>query len=1221
MGRKDKQISQENSSHMQLGLQMRQARQQKGISITEMAKQLNYTKSHLSAVETGNGRPSSELVEGYETILELAPGSLTSALSGSPSRVNRRLAFRHDLRVMPARSTRKPKNSLIEINENEPSSEPVYPLPTFPREQQDLGEVPQVEHFYGREKERGELVDWILEDRCRAISLSGFGGIGKTSLAALVVRQIKDHFTFILWRSLHNAPKPEDILADCIVHFSNQERINLPEKIDERISLLITYFRRNRCLLILDNLESVLKEASKAGQYKEGYEGYGQLIQRVGELEHQSCLLITGREKPEEFIPLEGKKLPLRSMSLPGVDLAEGKKILQDEELEGDNAAWEQLINLYAGNPLALKLVAEPIRDLFGYSIAAFLQQEQVVVGDIVTLLDQQFERLSPQEQEIIYWLAIDREDVALDSLYSDIIRTVPSRDLLESFMSLKRRSMIENRGKALFGLQPAILEYVTNRLVKLVCAEIQSGDINLLASHALIKAQAKDYVRDTQVRLILSPIMDWLHTTLGLEESKARLKQILTRLHSPAWQIPNYAAGNILNILLSLQSQTDTVISLMDYDFSGLTIYQAYLQGATLTDMNFAFSDLRKSVFTDTFGNIIAVTVIDSPVGELLAAGCVNGEVRVWKTEGAVPLMNLQGHTDWVRAVSFNHDGTQLASSSEDQTIRLWDLATQQCINILTGHADFVWSVAFSPDGNILASGSEDQTIRLWDIQTGECIGQLEGHTNGVWSVAFSPDGKLLASGSKDHTIRLWDIASRQCTGTLEEHTHSVCAVAFSPTGKILASGSEDQTIRLWDIETQQCFKQLREHANLVLSVTFSPDEEGAYLASASSDQTVRIWEVESGKCLKVLHGHKSWVRSVAFSSDGQKIMSGCDDQTIRIWEVNSGQCLKKLQGYANWIYSVAFSPDGKYLANGSEDQMVYIWDVANRALHKKLPGHTNRVRSVDFSPDSTLLVSGSDGQTIYLWDVKAGQPFKKLQGHANWMIYSVAFKPGGDVIASGGDVAVRLWRVQTRECFKTLPGHTDWIWSVVFSPDGSLLASGSEDKTVRIWDANTGHCLHILHHTNRVRSVAFNPHETVLASGGEDKIVHLWDLPTGQSLHQLSHPHHVRSVSFSPDGSLLACGCDDKKIYVWDIHSAQLAKTMLGHTNGIYSVSFHPSGALIASGSHDGTIKLWNLSTGQCVETLKNDLPYERMDITALKGITEAQRLGLKELGAIEQ
>ena len=82
MGRKDKIISIRSTEPPSLGAKLRQARQQKGITLTAMAERLKYTKSHLSAVENGVGRPSQELVESYERALELEPGEFTRTSNG-----------------------------------------------------------------------------------------------------------------------------------------------------------------------------------------------------------------------------------------------------------------------------------------------------------------------------------------------------------------------------------------------------------------------------------------------------------------------------------------------------------------------------------------------------------------------------------------------------------------------------------------------------------------------------------------------------------------------------------------------------------------------------------------------------------------------------------------------------------------------------------------------------------------------------------------------------------------------------------------------------------------------------------------------------------------------------------------------------------------------------------------------------------------------------------
>jgi WD40 repeat protein len=66
---------------------------------------------------------------------------------------------------------------------------------------------------------------------------------------------------------------------------------------------------------------------------------------------------------------------------------------------------------------------------------------------------------------------------------------------------------------------------------------------------------------------------------------------------------------------------------------------------------------------------------------------------------------------------------------------------------------------------------------------------------------------------------------------------------------------------------------------------------------------------------------------------------------------------------------------------------------------------------------------------------------------------------------------------------------------------------------------------------------------------------------------------------------------------------------------------VVFSPGGEILASSGYDGTIKLWDSQTGACLRTLRNDRPYERMNITQVQGLTEAPKAALKLLGAIEE
>src|SRR6266496_4395169 len=170
----------------------------------------------------------------------------------------------------------------------------------FPRV--DWAEALDTSRFAGREVEVAELSQWIVQERCRLVTLVGMGGIGKSMLASLQAR---------------------------------------------------------RCLLVLDNLETLLESGDRAGNYLPGYEGYGRLIQRLAESAHQSCVLVTSREKPKEIEPLEGVRSPVRTLRLGGVDEQAAQELLSDKGLSGTSLAWQGLVSSYAGNPLALKIVAQ----------------------------------------------------------------------------------------------------------------------------------------------------------------------------------------------------------------------------------------------------------------------------------------------------------------------------------------------------------------------------------------------------------------------------------------------------------------------------------------------------------------------------------------------------------------------------------------------------------------------------------------------------------------------------------------------------------------------------------------------------------------------------------------------------------------------------------------------------------------------------------------------
>ncbi|OUL28577.1 NB-ARC domain-containing protein [Nostoc sp. 106C] len=1105
---------------------------------------------------------------------------------------------------------------------------------------QDWGEAIDVSVFYGRTEELATLKQWIINDHCRLITLIGLGGIGKTALSVKLAQLLQTEFNYLIWRSLRNAPPIHELLNDLIKFLSNQET-NLPENLDSKISCLIQYLRAERCLLVLDNVESILSSDKRAGGYRQGYEGYGHLIRCLGETNHQSCLLLTSREKPRGIRIKEGIKSPIRSLRLSGLTGREAEKVLAEKGFNISEKQCQSLVDLYAGNPLALKIVGTTIHELFDGNITQFLEQGTIVFGDISDLLDQQFHRLSTLEQQVMYWLAINREWVSFRELQADIIPAVSLKDLLETLESLQLRSLIEkNSGD--FTQQPVVMEYVIDYFMEQICQEIQIEEIELFDKCALIKATAKDYVRNAQVRLILKPIAEQLLNLFGTPENVANsLNQILSKLKSGTPRKPGYAAGNILNLLWQLQ------INLSGYDFSNLTVWQAYLQDMNLHRVNFTNANLSKSALTRTLGGVLSATF--SPDGKLLATS-IDREICLWSVANIQQIITYISHTNWVQSLAFSPDGQILASGSNDQTVRLWNVHTGQCLKTLRGHKSWVQSLAFSPDGQILASGSNDQTVRLWCVDTGECLRSLSGHRNRVIFTTFTPNGQTLITGSEDQTVRLWDVNTGACLRVLEIPINWVLSIALSPDGQTLATGSDRTTVKFWDIATGECISTLPDYDSYVWTVTFSPD--GKTLVTGSEDKTVKIWDVFTGKCLQTLYedsdlstgSYASRIWLVTINPDGHSLLSVNENQTMKLWDIRTGQCLRTVSGYINWILSVAFSPDGQILASSSQDQRVRLWDVKTGQCLRILQGHTNLVSSVTFASQningytygrsitsseeigkqqkSTILATSSDDTTIKLWDVTTGECLQTLWGHNSW-VHCISFSPNGQILASGSrDQTVKLWDWHTGECLHTLAGHIGEVKTIAFSSCGRFLASGSYDNTIKLWNLSTGICLQTLSgHSDWVLSVMFTHSADILASASGDQTIKMWDVNTGQCLQTLkAHTYRVRTIAFSPDGKILASGSDDQTVKLWEISRSVVLKTFQGHHKAVRSIAFSANSLVLVSSSEDETMKLWDVETGECLKTIRIDRPYEGMNIKNAIGLTTPQKNTLKALGAVE-
>ncbi len=1205
---------------------------------------------------------------------------------------------------------------------------PIEPLPV-PRPRVDWGDALAVPIFYGREEELALLSQWIVQERCRVVSVLGMGGIGKSALSGGLMYQLAGGtgqavgtvpcacpFEVVIFRSLRDAPPCEVLLDDCLQVLSSQlhsgqlaGQAQGAVPMEQRISLLLSYLRKMRVLVVLDNLESLLEAGDPRGHLRPGFEGYGLLLRRVAETSHQSCWLVTSREKLADLRHLESKHSPVRSLRLTGLDDVACKQLFVEKEVVGTEAERERLIEIYGGNPLALKIVAETIFDLFGGEIGLFLAEETLIFGGIADLLSEQFVRLSALEKTVLCWLAIAREPMTLDELLELLVSPLPRIQVLEAVDGLRRRSLIE-RGKRAgsFTLQAVVLEYVTSVLIAEGSREIQEQQLDRLIEHGLCLSLTREYERQTQERLLLSPLLaslqnaylgraDGARWAQGTVPVEMQLLSLLSQLRGLTDSAQGYGPANLIALLRVLRGD------LSGLDLSYLSIRGAYLQNVEMHDTSLAGALMRDSVWTSAVSAIWAVAI--SFDGEWWAAGSLQGQVHVWEGGRSQTLrLSLLAHTDMVEALAFSPDGRTLASGSTDGTVKLWDLSRQGAgprgALLWAGGQYHPLSLAFSPDGHLLASGGMEATVRLWDPQSGRSL-QTLAHPSPVHAVAFSPDGSLLASGGVDGQIRLWERQKGTAPAfapIISVQTNCcVSGLTFAPDGKTLASTSTgDQTVKLWEVGSHGAgprgllLHTLPGHADQSRCVAWSPD--GRTLAYCSSDKAIWLWDVEENRCRTVLHGHTANVYGMAFTPEGTRLLSGSADGTLCVWDVESRQCVRVMQGYGVSLRDLAWSPNSTYLVSGDTDGLVTIWDMRDGMLPAILRGHSWIVSGVGWSPDGKYLSScGLDGG-LCLWDPISRTSIQRFED-PKVVLLSMAWSPDGSLLACGTyRRGIQVWDVTTRSLRfvgQTLPTA---FHHVAWSPNGTQLVGGGDDGCVYLWEnadragqARGVAPTKLLGHQGKIRSVGWSPDgRFVVSSGGSGECGELfvWDVKTGEQVQTFTgrfgivyalawcrsrigargqgqemgaSPIPTPPMSpYGPRGDLLVSGGNDGWIRWWDVQSGECVCMQESHQGTIRSLEVSPDGKYLASCGDDGAIRIWDLcSGGQAQEDrdwrdtdrgrrdsglplseslrvptappllrmLRRDRPYERLNITGIRGLNEAQKASLQALGAIDE
>ncbi|MEM6501878.1 MAG: AAA family ATPase [Cyanobacteria bacterium P01_C01_bin.89] len=283
--------------------------------------------------------------------------------------------------------------------------------------------LPAVGVWRGREKLLSDLAK-EFEDDCRnVIALLGQGGMGKSTLAAKLVEaagidprsgEFSDKCGFdcaITFKAFKGASF-NDVAEVLLSGLGVQEESESSQTV---IKAIINALIRKRVLLVIDNLDVILRSPSNELAGHAISEDLGLLIDGLANSNHQSLIILTSRELPMDLAgvnPSRGKPHPfrVRVKQLSRLDLDCSVQVLRDYGLHALEANLAWAANRVEGHPFLLELLGRHYSSHSGN----LKKCRQVLIRGAESLLEQQVNRQNEAACQLLWSLCVLRYPVDL---------------------------------------------------------------------------------------------------------------------------------------------------------------------------------------------------------------------------------------------------------------------------------------------------------------------------------------------------------------------------------------------------------------------------------------------------------------------------------------------------------------------------------------------------------------------------------------------------------------------------------------------------------------------------------------------------------------------------------------------------------------------------------------------------------------------------------------
>lgn len=170
----------------------------------------------------------------------------------------------------------------------------------------------------------------------------------------------------------------------------------------------------------------------------------------------------------------------------------------------------------------------------------------------------------------------------------------------------------------------------------------------------------------------------------------------------------------------------------------------------------------------------------------------------------------DLRGHERKVGIIEWHPTANGiLASAGFDHLVIVWDVEREAAVTILKGHSDTIYSLSWNWNGSYIATSCKDKKIRVIDPREGRLIASGSAHKGpkGMQVVFLGNTNKLFTTGfsqCNERQVAIWDLKSLKKPLAIEsvDSSSGMLLPYYDPDTRMLyVAGKGDGNIRYYEI------------------------------------------------------------------------------------------------------------------------------------------------------------------------------------------------------------------------------------------------------------------------------------------------------------------------------------------------------------------------------------------------------------------------------------